>query len=891
MGHIILNTFLLPTKFTLPPARNSLVARPALLARFWPAPPLTVVCAPAGYGKTTLVSEFIRATRAKPSAPDCVWLALDPEDDDATRFLINLILACQSARPGFAPELLATAQTAPTTAFWNLFERLIQYLEAASSAVTIVLEDYHCLKTPILHEALGRLLERCPVQLRFILTTRIEPPLPLARLRARAQLTEITAADLRFTAAEATDFLRRVMGLTLSAEQVALLEQHTEGWIAGLQLAAASLSAHTPPQALITHLSGEQRVLADYLITEFFNQQPTSTQTFLLATAVTEKFCAPLCAALLPVLQDQGAEIPLVPASAWQAFIENLERQNLLIAPCDEKRLWWRYHPLLLDVLRARLRQRWLEQCPQLHAQAAAWFERHGHAVEAVFHAFQAEDVEYSARLITQFAPTFIKQADFATLRQWLARLPQATLWQHPRLCLTQTWLLLDLNQPEQALPYLAQVNTLLAHHTEPALQAEALTLRAISEAMNNRAEAALELAQQAQNLNVTADALTRALVAYGLGAAYKMGQDGLRAEHCLREAGLAALAAGNTYLAVEASGNLGDLLVDLGRLPEAEQSLRHTLEQAHTHLGFEHPATGWLYWDLARIHFEWDDLISAQADLEQSLRLCTVWGNAAILVRAHLLQAQVQQTQHQWLEIQATLDEAEHIAQRANLQALRHMVTRRRILVALAQGNLPVAQMLAEGLQATSTEPIPYHLAYVMARLNLAQGQPARALEYLKHTWQALEKTNLVISRIQVLLTEALARRALGQREQALLPLERALVMAQPGGFRRSFLEHGVPMHELLRRTAPHSAVPVYAQSLLAAFQVKPAHQPALQLTRREQQILRLLAAGLSNRQMAEQLVITEATLKRHLSNLYLKLSAHSRTHALARATELSLL
>lgn len=516
-----MNALLLPTKFTPPPIRNNLVARPALLARFWPAPPLTLVCAPAGFGKTTLVSAFIHATCATPSGPGCVWLALDPEDDDPPRFLINLILACQSGRAGFAPELLATAQTAPATAFWNLFERLIQELVAASPALIIVLEDYYHLKSPIIHKALGRLLERCPTQLHFILNTRIESPLPLARFRAQAQLTEITAVDLRFTLTEATDFLQRRLGRTLSVEQVTLLEQRTEGWIAGLQL-AASLNSPAQPQTWMTHLSGEQRFLADYLITEFFNQQPPLTQTFLLATAITEKFSAPLCAELLPVVQTQAAQAPPGP---WQEFIESLERQNLLISPCDEKRLWWCYHPLLLDVLRKRLKHHFPEQYRQLHAQAAAWFERHGYAAEAVFHAFQAEDIEHCAHLITQFASTYIQQADFATLRQWLARLPPATLWQHPRLCLTQIWLLLDLNQPEQALPYLAQVNTLLANKAEPAIQAEALTLRAISEAMNNRPESALALAQQAQNLNVATEALTRALITYGLGAAYKMGQ------------------------------------------------------------------------------------------------------------------------------------------------------------------------------------------------------------------------------------------------------------------------------------------------------------------------------------------------------------------------------
>lgn len=257
---------------------------------------------------------------------------------------------------------------------------------------------------------------------------------------------------------------------------------------------------------------------------------------------------------------------------------------------------------------------------------------------------------------------------------------------------------------------------------------------------------------------------------------------------------------------------------------------------------------------------------------------------------RALLVQAQIQEARHHWLEAKARLDEAEQVAQQAGAANLRRMVMRRRFAVALAQNDLPLAQWLAETLQAQTPPPLPYFQALVMARLCLAQGQPARALDYLKLSWQALEKTNLVTGRIQTLILESLARRAMGQREQALLPLERALTLAQPGGFVRSFIEHGAPMQELLRRAAANTVTPDYAQMLLAAFQTFAA-EPGLALTQRERQILNLLATGLSNRAMAEQLVITEATLKRHVSNLYLKLGVHSRTQALARATDQGLL
>lgn len=888
---------LLATKLQAPPARpvERLVARLRLFALLEEAftHPLTLVSAPAGYGKTTLVSEFVQSRLSGQQPAKFGWLSLDADDDDASDFLRYLIAALPAGFPDVGQAALAQLQSPQSVSSKASLIAFINDLNAlAPDALSwIVMDDYHTITAQPIHDTLTYLLDHLPPQLRLVLLTRADPTgLPLARLRARGQLAEVRADDLRFTADEATQFLNQVMGLTLSEENILALEQRTEGWAAGLQLAALSLQGRGDPNAFITALSGVHRHIADYLTSELYQRQSSDRQAFLLHTSILERFCASLCQAVTVGLEiyEPGTSQP-APAD-MQAFIESLERDNLLIQPLDSERNWWRYHSLLTDMLRERLRQRWPQLWPTLHARASAWFEYHGYVEEALHHALQAGDVDAGARLVESQVMELLKRDDFATLRRWLARLPDSVIWAHPRLCLAQIWVRLDFNQPEAATPYLERVTELLRTAPQPALLAEALTLQAIAEAMTNHPEQALALAHQAQQLGMEGDALSRALLAYGLGAAYKMGNDGLRAEQCLREAGLAALAAGSIYLAVEALGNLGDLQVDLGRLPEAEQSLHRTLEQARALTHIERPASGWIYWDLARIHYEWNDLETAQREAEQSAHLCAQWGNVAMQTRALLLQAQIQEAHHHWLATKTLLDEAEQIAQQAEAATLRRMVMRRRFALALAQSDLPLAQWLAETLQTQTPQPLPYFQALVMARLSLAQGQPTRALDYLKVSWQALEKTNLVTGRIQSLVLESLARRAMGQREQALLPLERALTLAQPGGFVRSFIEHGAPMQELLRRAAANTVVPEYVQTLLAATQTSSA-EPGVALTQRERQILSLLARGLSNREMAEQLVITEATLKRHVSNLYLKLGVHSRTQALARATDQGLL
>jgi LuxR family maltose regulon positive regulatory protein len=883
---------LLTAKFSLPPARPRarLVVRPRLLARLDSPCPVTLITAPAGFGKTTLAAEWAHAAPAGRAA----WLGLDADDNDPARWLTYLIAALGQMQTGLGAAALAQLQSPQAPLLDGLLTLLANELgqlpapAEGEAGYVLILDDYHAITAQAVHTAVAFLLDHLPTALRVVITSRSEPEgLPLARWRARGQLAEVRADDLRFTPEEADHFLREVMGLPLTPSDGAALTARTEGWVAGLQLAAlAALAAQAQagPDALAAAFDAGHPYLGDYLLAEVITQQPPERQVFLRRVSMLERLTGPLCDA---VTGGQDGD----------ALLDHLARANLFLArgERDAHGEWFRFHQLFREFLRQQLAQQEPDRAAELHRRASAWYEQHDLTDEAVSHALAAGEGGTAARLIAAAAPGWQARGEFGTLRQWLERLPPEAVWANPRLCIARAWMLLDADLPRQAEADLARLDEFLARQPSAALEGETLALRAVFAAVRRQPAQALVFAQQAEQHAPTGDAFVQPYVAFGLGAAYKMGHDSIRAEQFMRHAGALAAAAGHTYLAYSAFGNLGDIQFNTGRMTEAAQSNQRALQYIESGRGPEPHYAGWIHWAQARIHYEWNELEQALAEAEQATALCAQWGNLNMGVRGHLVRAQVMLARRQLAEARGTLDEAEHLARQAGDARIIAGVTRQRVSLALAGKDLEQARQWAATLPELPDDQYRFVHALCLARLALAAGQPGYALDYLGQARQALETTDRVNLRLQVLILEAVARRARGQAQQAQVILERALTIGQPGGFVRSFVDEGAPIQELLRRSAANGAaaqgpLAEYVQRLLAA----PAGQrpaPAVRLTRRERQILRLMASGLSNRAMSEQLVVAEATLKRHVSNLYLKLDVHSRTQALARAADLKLL
>jgi LuxR family maltose regulon positive regulatory protein len=865
---------LLQAKRQIPPVRR-LVPRPrlaTLLERAW-AYPLTLIVAPPGAGKTSLASGW---AAGQGGARAVAWLTLDAADAEPGRFAGYLLAALRGAAPAVAAALDAAGPAPAGGAIEQLPDLLLNALAPLRQELALVIEDYHLVDGEAVRQALARLIDYLPPHVHLVITARREPRLPLARWRARGMLHEIGLDELRFTEEEAGRMIEEVAGRGLPADAIAALTARAEGWAVALQLAALALREQPDPAAFVAAFGGGQRYLAAYLREEVLAQQPPAARALLLQAAILDQLCPELCDAVL------GG--PPAPPSA--PLLAELARDSLLLTPLGAESRWYRLHPLLREFLD---REGEGVDRGELHRRAAAWFAEHGPLEAAVRHGLAGGAPELAARALAAEVPAMMSRHELPALKELLALLPQGAVRAHPRLCCAQIWLLLDASRPAAAAAYLEQ----LAADPPAELGAELLALHAVHAAMSGKLDMALALAREAERQHSAADPLTRALIAFGLGAAYKLGDQGGRAEHCLRESASAALAADNRYLASEAYGNLGDLLVDLGRLPEAAAALDQALALARGPSGAELPAAGWLRWDRGRIAYEWNDLATASHEAAAAIALCGRWGNAPMWTRSLLLAAQTAQARGDLAAALAHVDEVERVAHLAEDDRLRQMVARRRLAIAIARRQLEPARLMVELLEARVSRPASAAHELAVARWWLAVGQPNDARAHLARAHRRLDETSQAALRVQAYILEALALRALGQGAPALVALERALALAGPSRFVRSFLDEGAPLQELLRRAAGSSAHAPYIGALLAAF--APAEAAPLPLqeppSERERQVLRLLAAGCSNREIADQLVIAESTAKRHVSNLYLKLGVQSRTQAVARAVELRLI
>ena len=877
---------LIQTKLTPPLVPVDLVSRPRLVERlnegYSSGNRLTLVSAPAGYGKTSLVVDWLRQT-GQPFA----WLTLDESDNDPAHFFAYLLAALQRVYPDLGQTAGAMLQAPQTPHSRPLLTSLIN--DVNETAHLFVLDDYHVIEESTIHEAVSFLLDHMPVQMHLVIATRADPPLPVARLRGRGQLTELHTGDLRFTLNEITTFLNEAMGLSLSHQQVDALERRTEGWIAGLQMAALSMRGREDVSSFIQAFTGSHRYILDYLTEEVLNGQPDDIQAFLLKTSILDRLTGALCDKVTGRNDSQGT-------------LEMLETANMFMIPLDEERCWYRYHPLFADLLLQRLRRKRQDVEPELHLRASEWFQENGWIPEAINHALAAEDFERAGTLIEGEAWLKFAPREMAQLLRWLNILPREVLLARPRIGITRAWALAVSGKWEA-------VESCLADLDIQQVQGEAAAIRAYVAIRQGDVVRTIELGLQAIEQLPEEAMFLRAVVALDLGVAYSIKGESAAAEQALNEAVRFSKDANLTYLNVAAMSTLGHFQDTQGLLHKAIETQWKALEQAHEPGGQPIPIAGMAFVGIAEVLYEWNDLAGAMHNAKHGIKLLELGGFSSYQLIGYTVKTRVYHARGDLDGAMQVIQEAERLAQRHQYPYMETLLTSLRIRYYVAQGDLAAAERwvraqgfdLKEALENASEEEgiIAAWIQIVQASSQIPNSmyEMEKVLGTLTRLLAAEHASGRMWRVIKIFMLQALALQAMGEIDKALSTLEQALSLAEPERFIRTFIDEGEIIERLLRHALSQGIAPDYITMLLAAMheteEISQANdQPLIDpLSERELEVLRLIAAGLSNREIAQQLVIAVSTVKSHINHIYGKLNVKSRTQAVARAQALDLL
>jgi LuxR family transcriptional regulator, maltose regulon positive regulatory protein len=892
------------TKLHVPGPRPGYVVRERLLQAVDAAAEaeLTLLCTPPGFGKTSLLAEW-----ARQSARTVAWLSLDRSDSDPIRFWRYVVASLDPVCPALAAQL-ASVLSATSWPVTLLVGTLVNALSAQSEQTVLVLDDYHLIDAGPIHEAMGQLLERMPVQLRVVIAARSDPPLPLARLRARGKLAELRAADLRFTSDEASALLKQLANTDLEASTLNRLHARTEGWAVGLQLAALSLQRHGNPQEFVTNFSGTNRYVLDFLTEEVLARQTEQRVRFLLETSVLERLSADLCDAVTG-------------GSTSQLLLEELEHDNVFLVALDDKRRWWRYHHLFADLLQARLRQAAPERLVALHRAAAQWFQEHAYIDEAIRHALAANDSEWAARLVEAEAQTLLMRNESATVHRWLLALPPELIATRALLGLINAIVAKMTGHLEDMQPLLDQAEAAF----DPSVEASAAHISSPRHGLTNIA--AMLPVQRAELARQRGD--PESVIEYCRAAAAAIDPDDRYLQFAVRwESTMAALLQGRVAeversmaeIAVERLTN-GDLYSGiyacyvraqaqraLGGLHAAARTCEDALSECHRlHPGVALPPLGIARVGLAEVVLEQGRLDTAQEHAAAGAELCLQLGHVRWQVTGLAVLARV-------LEVRGAYDEARsRLNQAFALLKDPDAWTDLQTPLAVEQARLQLSLGDMAGLERwldrreirEDAEPnFKQEREYLLlARSLMARGDPGRALALLQRMREVAESQARGGSVREIRVLEAAAFDALGEQALAIAALAQALAMAEPEEHLRIFVDGGARLRKLLekltqRRDGGGGFIQRVYGIVSSGTPAESASNPKAAmaalvdpLSERELEVLGLLATGMSNQQIAEELVVSMDTVKKHVSHILAKLDAASRTQAVARARELAIL
>lgn len=860
---------------------------------------LTLISAPAGFGKTTLLSEWVDHLPSD-YAGTVGWYALDESDNDPTRFLtylITVLTQIDGIDDSIGEGLLTALQSPQSPPIEGTLIPLINSVAEHSTQIILILDDYHVIVNAQIDDVMTYLLEHLPPPVHLVIATRDDPQLPLARVRARGQLTELRAADLRFTADEAAAFLNQAMGLNLSLEDIRHLDHRTEGWIAGLQLAAISMQGHDDPSSMIRSFSGSHRFVLDYLIEEVLEQQTAGIQTFLLQTAILDRMCGSLCDAVTG--QESGQET-----------LEKLDHANLFIVPLDEVRTWYRYHHLFADLLRKQLHSHQSTFIADLHIKAAAWFKAQGLTVDAIRHSLMAHDYHRAAHLMEEIALATVEQGKHTTVIEWINALPEEIVIEHPYLCVVHAKGLQLTGQLEAAESRLidAEIGLKAAPNQDDervrTVRGLVQSLRAYLNFMTGNHAKTISYAEQALAQLPESNVLIRVQTALYLGVAHRHLGHSQAALDVFSGLMSTIDGIGGNSVAILCFANLGALYIDQARLHQARELFDKALTFIAHHTGrSDLPYAGYIYVNIGQILRQWNQLDEAYHYAAKGVALCRKWNVHEILGLSYIELAYIYQALGNEEEADTSIQEALQIVGGFSSWGTNY-VAAHQVKMQHISGDVAAINRWAMASDLNVDSDFEFHreieflalIRHFLAQQRLADAQSLA--ERILHIAQASGKRQTMLE-LHILL--ALICAAHDNIDQALPHLEQALVTAEPENYMRIFLDEGPPMAQLLYAALARDIMPNYVRQLLAAFPVfdKPVHSKPQSaqydwiepLSARELDVLLLMAEGLPNPDIAQRLYISVNTVKVHTRNIFDKLDVHNRTQAVARARSLGML
>jgi len=866
---------LLATKLYIPTARKDFVPRLRLLQvlndAWQQGKKLVLVSAPAGYGKTTLIIEWLPELQTKTA-----WISLDKADNDPARFLTYLIAALGQIDKRIGENTQALLQSPQPLPPEVVLTSLINEITAVTSPFVLVLDDYHVIQAISIHQQLDFLVDHQPPQMHLFIITREDPPLPLARLRARGQMAEIRQDDLRFSLDECREFLQHSMGLHLSLEDITALERRTEGWIAGLQLAALSMQGCNDLPGFVKAFSGSSHYVLEYLIEEVFERRSTDEQEFLLRTSILDQLCGPLCDA---IAGRTGSSL----------LLDRLEHANLFIIPLDQSHTWFRYHHLFAELLRQRLHSSGKFSEVELHRRASQWFADKGLLPEAIQHALAAKDWDRAAELISKNSVMLLRRGELVTLLGWLKLLPIEVIYNLPQLCRDYGWALTLTGQLDTADDFLRRAEA--AVQDNEALLGEILVAQAYNLRVRGDNKKAIDRALRAISLLPQSDHLSRSLVALTLGLAYWNQGEFREAEQAFIEVDQAAQQSRNHYARMTALTYLGMIQVVYGRLNHAAELCRKVIQ-----LGGLSPTVAPAHIELGALLYEWNDLELATHHLQTGIEQCQYIGNMLIQSDGLRTLAIVHQARNDPDAALSTIQRADHLAESRQVSPLTRMRNAAcHVQLALANNSLSDADFWAGRVTEAADSSLLYPPRFELtpARLLLAHHEKPQAMVRLNKLFETASRAGWVPGMVEVRALQALAA---ATPAEALHFLTEALKLARPEGYIRTFVDKGELMKTLLERLrAQGGELKGYILTLLASFGERSRAsilQPLVEpLSERELEVLSLLAEGMSNREIAQHLIVSIGTVKTHVHSIINKMGVNNRMHAVALAKELELL